>query len=73
MKDVIFRCIYYLSLLVVQVLVLSYQHTGCWLKSKTHTPTPTPADALCFLHERFPEHVAELKCVAEYQCRLLEK
>ncbi|CDT48402.1 hypothetical protein VCR26J2_660015 [Vibrio coralliirubri] len=73
MKDVIFRCIYYLSLLVVQVLVLSYQHTGYWLQSKTHTPTPTPADALCFLHERFPEHAAELKCVAEYQCRLLEK
>ncbi len=33
----------------------------------------TLADALCFLHERFPEHTAELKCVAEYQCRLLEK
>ncbi|PMH19971.1 hypothetical protein [Vibrio splendidus] len=31
----------------------------------------TLADALCFLHERFPEHAAELKCVAEYQCRLL--
>ncbi|MEZ9893745.1 hypothetical protein AB4356_15365 [Vibrio lentus] len=33
----------------------------------------TLADALCFLHERFPEHAAELKCVAEYQCRLLEQ
>lgn len=33
----------------------------------------TLADALCFLHERFPEHTAELKCVAEYQCRLLEQ
>ncbi|WP_394139967.1 hypothetical protein [Vibrio chagasii] len=33
----------------------------------------TLADALCFLHDRFPEHTAELKCVAEYQCRLLEK
>ncbi|NOH32526.1 hypothetical protein [Vibrio chagasii] len=33
----------------------------------------TLADALCFLHERFPEHTAELKCVAEYLCRLLEK
>lgn len=33
----------------------------------------TLADALCFLRERFPEHAAELKCVAEYQCRLLEK
>ncbi|CAK3010222.1 hypothetical protein VCRA219O19_70059 [Vibrio crassostreae] len=43
--------------------------TGCWLKSKTHTPT----DALCFLHERFPEHAAELKCVAEYQCRFVRK
>ena len=29
----------------------------------------TLADALCFLHERFPEHIAELKCVAEYQRR----
>ncbi|MGF1849610.1 hypothetical protein [Vibrio lentus] len=33
----------------------------------------TLADALCFLHERFPAHTSELKCVAEYQCRLLEK
>ncbi|MBY7732241.1 hypothetical protein JHW46_18020 [Vibrio splendidus] len=33
----------------------------------------TLADALCFLHEQFPEHTAELKCVAEYQCRLLEQ
>lgn len=33
----------------------------------------TLADALCFLHERFPEHTAELKCVAEYQCRLLDQ
>ena len=33
----------------------------------------TLADALCFLHERFPEHTAELKCVAEYECRLLEQ
>ncbi|MFS1442965.1 MULTISPECIES: hypothetical protein [unclassified Vibrio] len=33
----------------------------------------TLADALCFLHERFPEHAAELKCVAEYQCSLLEQ
>ena len=33
----------------------------------------TLADALCFLHDRFPEHTAELKCVAEYQCRLLEE
>ncbi|WP_210442210.1 hypothetical protein [Vibrio crassostreae] len=33
----------------------------------------TLADALCCLHERFPEHTAELKCVAEYQCRLLEQ
>ncbi|TCN73437.1 hypothetical protein EDB60_102107 [Vibrio crassostreae] len=33
----------------------------------------TLADALCFLHERFPEHTTELKCVAEYQCRLLEQ
>ncbi|MCG9640894.1 hypothetical protein L1D22_13465 [Vibrio sp. Isolate34] len=33
----------------------------------------TLADALCFLQERFPEHTAELKCVAEYQCRLLEQ
>ncbi|MCC4854860.1 hypothetical protein LMH78_03510 [Vibrio lentus] len=33
----------------------------------------TLADALCFLHERIPEHTAELKCVAEYQCRLLEQ
>ena len=33
----------------------------------------TLADALCFLHARFPEHTAELKCVAEYQCRLLEQ
>lgn len=33
----------------------------------------TLADALRFLHERFPEHAAELKCVAEYQCRLLEQ
>nr|WP_241904178.1 hypothetical protein [Vibrio lentus]PMI56557.1 hypothetical protein BCU43_15160 [Vibrio lentus] len=32
----------------------------------------TLADALCFFHERFPEHTAELKCVAEYQCRMLE-
>ncbi|OEF20594.1 hypothetical protein A145_02515 [Vibrio splendidus 5S-101] len=33
----------------------------------------TLADALCFLHERFPELTAELKRIAEYQCRLLEK
>jgi hypothetical protein len=33
----------------------------------------TLADALCFLHERFPAHTTQLKCVAEYQCRLLEK
>ncbi|TCT44233.1 hypothetical protein EDB74_1016 [Vibrio crassostreae] len=33
----------------------------------------TLADALCFLHERFPEQTAELKRVAEYQCRLLEQ
>ena len=33
----------------------------------------TLADALCFLQERFPEHTTELKCVAEYQCRLLEQ
>ncbi|MEZ8759897.1 hypothetical protein AB6D89_15700 [Vibrio splendidus] len=33
----------------------------------------TLADALCFLHERFPVHAAELTCVAEYQCRLLEQ
>ena len=33
----------------------------------------TLADALCFLHERFPEHALELKHIAEYQCRLLEK
>ncbi|WP_139684979.1 hypothetical protein [Vibrio tasmaniensis] len=33
----------------------------------------TLADALCFLQERFPTHTAELKCVAEYQCRLLEQ
>ncbi|ROO77428.1 hypothetical protein [Vibrio crassostreae] len=33
----------------------------------------TLADALCFLREQFPEHAAELKCVAEYQCRLLEQ
>ncbi|MCG9555018.1 hypothetical protein L1D16_14195 [Vibrio sp. Isolate31] len=33
----------------------------------------TLADALCFLHEQFPAHTAELKCVAEYQCRLLEQ
>lgn len=31
------------------------------------------ADALCFLQERFPEHTTELKCVSEYQCRLLEQ
>ncbi|MDH5906042.1 hypothetical protein L8S00_21910 [Vibrio splendidus] len=33
----------------------------------------TLADALCFLHERFPAHTLELKHIAEYQCRLLEK
>ncbi|MEZ8049281.1 MULTISPECIES: hypothetical protein [Vibrio] len=33
----------------------------------------TLADALCFLHERFPAHTSELKHIAEYQCRLLEK
>ncbi len=33
----------------------------------------TLADALCFLHEQFPEHALELKHIAEYQCRLLEK
>lgn len=33
----------------------------------------TLADALCFLRVRFPEQAAELKCVAEYQCRLLER
>jgi len=33
----------------------------------------TLADALCFLQEQFPEHAVELKCVAEYQCRLLEE
>ncbi|MEZ8413075.1 hypothetical protein AB4440_12370 [Vibrio splendidus] len=33
----------------------------------------TLADALCFLQERFPEKTAELKRVAEYQCRLLEQ
>ena len=33
----------------------------------------TLADALCFLHEQFPEHISELKHIAEYQCRLLEK
>ncbi|NOI91771.1 hypothetical protein F0235_15145 [Vibrio splendidus] len=33
----------------------------------------TLADALCFLHEQFPEHTPELKRIAEYQCRLLEK
>lgn len=33
----------------------------------------TLADALCFLHEQFPEHTSELKHIAEYQCRLLEK
>ncbi|MDH5933539.1 hypothetical protein [Vibrio splendidus] len=33
----------------------------------------TLADALCFLHERFPTHTLELKHIAEYQCRLLEK
>ncbi|ROO75479.1 hypothetical protein EDB69_1239 [Vibrio crassostreae] len=33
----------------------------------------TLADALCFLRERFPEQTAELKRVAEYQCRLLEQ
>ncbi|TCV19901.1 hypothetical protein [Vibrio crassostreae] len=33
----------------------------------------TLADALCFLQERFPEHTPELKHIAEYQCRLLEK
>ena len=33
----------------------------------------TLADALCFLQERLPGHTTELKCVAEYQCRLLEQ
>ena len=33
----------------------------------------TLADALCFLHERFPAHTLDLKRIAEYQCRLLEK
>ena len=33
----------------------------------------TLADALCFLHERFPAHTSELKHIAEYQCRLLEQ
>ncbi|MEZ9482285.1 hypothetical protein AB4163_21135 [Vibrio splendidus] len=33
----------------------------------------TLADALCFLHERFPAHTLDLKCIAEYQCRLLEQ
>ncbi|MEZ9322997.1 hypothetical protein AB4161_21995 [Vibrio sp. 10N.286.51.E5] len=34
---------------------------------------PRPTDALCLLQERFPEHAAELKWVAEFPCRLLEK
>lgn len=33
----------------------------------------TLADALCFLQERLPRHTTELKCVTEYQCRLLEQ
>nr|WP_233435480.1 hypothetical protein [Vibrio lentus] len=33
----------------------------------------TLADALCLLQERLPGHTTELKCVAEYQCRLLEQ
>ncbi|MEZ9339495.1 hypothetical protein AB4176_16590 [Vibrio splendidus] len=33
----------------------------------------TLADALCFLHERFPAHTSELKHIAEYQYLLLEK
>ncbi|MFA0547979.1 hypothetical protein AB4539_17330 [Vibrio splendidus] len=33
----------------------------------------TLADALCFLHERFPAHTSDLKHIAEYQCRLLEQ
>lgn len=33
----------------------------------------TLADALCFLQQRLPGHTTELKCVAEYQCRLLEQ
>ncbi|PMM87006.1 hypothetical protein BCT46_01345 [Vibrio sp. 10N.261.46.E8] len=93
MKDVIFRCLYYLSLLVVQVKysVINTLVAGLSLKLIRHANEnevnaylykphecraclqATPADALCSLHERIPEHTAEQKYVAEYQCRLFEK
>ncbi|EOX4130650.1 hypothetical protein ACPF4J_003817, partial [Vibrio cholerae] len=33
----------------------------------------TLADALCFLQKTFPANTSELRDVAEYQCRMLEK
>ena len=33
----------------------------------------TLADALCFLQKTFPANTSELRRVAEYQCRMLEK